>query len=163
MQFVSSHCDYWMKEGKDGMDVDGVLQAPSTNGIRMNDDEEGGNDDEHLYYYTITIGNRMSRIQPLSTTLRSTLQSLRSTNISRPKNNVRSHLQSRFSSSYNSRQESLRSQILRPTTIVLILVPIFTFGLGWWQIQRLRWKVGLIEEVERNMKKEPMVLPAHIK
>jgi hypothetical protein len=102
MQFVSSHCDYWMKEGKDGMDVDGVLQAPSTNGIRMNDDEEGGNDDEHLYYYTITIGNRMSRIQPLSTTLRSTLQSLRSTNISRPKNNVRSHLQSRFSSSYNS-------------------------------------------------------------
>jgi len=52
---------------------------------------------------------------------------------------------------------------MNPTTIVLIMVPIFTFGLGCWQIQRLRWKVGLIEEVERNMKREPMVLPAHIK
>jgi len=131
-------------------------------------DEDDGNDDEHPFILYLSIVN-MSRLQPLSTTLRSTLQSLRSssTTLSRPIRNVRSQpLQSRFSSSsspYNSRQETLRAQILRPTTIVLILVPIFTFGLGCWQIKRLRWKVGLIEEVERNMKREPMVLPAHIK
>lgn len=149
--------------------VDGVLclQAPSNDGIRIDDGEDDGNDDEHPFILYLSIVN-MSRLQPLSTTLRSTLQSLRSssTTLSRPVQNVRSPLQSRFSSSsssYNSRQETLRAQILRPTTIVLILVPIFTFGLGCWQIKRLRWKVGLIEEVERNMKREPMVLPAHIK
>jgi hypothetical protein len=54
MQFVSSHCDYWMKEGKDEMDVDCVYRH-HLDGIRIDDgdDDEGGNDDEHLYY---TIG-----------------------------------------------------------------------------------------------------------
>ena len=113
--------------------------------------------DEHTIHYTYT----MSRIGLAS--LRA-LPSLSRPSIPRIGRNVRSQFrQSTNSSQSHARQETLRAQIMRPTTIVLILVPIFTFGLGCWQIQRLRWKVGLIEEVERNMKREPMVLPAHIK
>ena len=48
-------------------------------------------------------------------------------------------------------------------TILLIFVPIVTGILGFWQIKRLRWKVALIDEVERNLKKEPMILPSKIK
>lgn len=108
----------------------------------------------------------MSRLTPLCSSLRSAVT--RSFTLpARPvtKFPILSHTPTivRHSSSGYARQETLRAQLLRPTTIVLILVPIFTFGLGCWQIQRLRWKVGLIEEVERNMKREPMVLPPHIK
>ena len=50
-----------------------------------------------------------------------------------------------------------------PTTLVLGFIPIFTFGLGYWQIQRLKWKVSLIEELEDKLRKEPMRLPKNIK
>ncbi|WVN87651.1 uncharacterized protein L203_102834 [Cryptococcus depauperatus CBS 7841] len=55
-----------------------------------------------------------------------------------------------------------KSQLLRPTTILLIFVPILTGYLGYWQLQRLKWKLALIEEVDRNMAKAPMLLPNHI-
>jgi hypothetical protein len=51
---------------------------------------------------------------------------------------------------------------MTPTTAVLVFVPILTGALGVWQIKRLRWKVKLIEEVDRNMAKTPMILPDHI-
>lgn len=47
--------------------------------------------------------------------------------------------------------------------MVLIFVPILTGFLGVWQIQRLKWKVALIEEVDRNLEREPMILPGTIK
>lgn len=56
-----------------------------------------------------------------------------------------------------------RSQLLKPTTLVLIFVPILTGFLGVWQIRRLKWKVALIEEVDRNLAREPMILPGTIK
>jgi hypothetical protein len=55
------------------------------------------------------------------------------------------------------------STLFRPITLILICAPILTGYLGVWQIQRLKWKVALIEEVDRNLAKDPMVLPAQIK
>jgi hypothetical protein len=108
----------------------------------------------------------MSRLTPLYSSIRSAASRsfiLPSRPAARATTSIPGPSIVRHASSGYARQESLRDQLLRPTTIVLVLVPIFTFGLGCWQIQRLRWKVGLIEEVERNMKREPMVLPPHIK
>lgn len=48
-------------------------------------------------------------------------------------------------------------------TALLILVPILTGALGIWQIQRLQWKLNLIDEVDRNMAREPMILPDEIR
>jgi cytochrome oxidase assembly protein ShyY1 len=42
-------------------------------------------------------------------------------------------------------------------------VPILTGFLGIWQIRRLQWKVALIDEVDRNLAREPMALPNRIK
>ncbi|KAK4685924.1 surfeit locus 1 family protein, partial [Tremellales sp. Uapishka_1] len=70
---------------------------------------------------------------------------------------------SRFaSSSSSSSASSSKSGGIRATTVVLIFVPILTGILGIWQIQRLKWKVALIEEVDRNLEKEPMILPGNI-
>lgn len=55
------------------------------------------------------------------------------------------------------------SILLRPTSLILIFVPILTGFLGVWQLKRLRWKLDLIEEVDRNLHKEPMLLPGNIK
>jgi surfeit locus 1 family protein len=41
-------------------------------------------------------------------------------------------------------------------------MPVFTFTLGVWQIQRLQWKLALIDELERKLKKEPLSLPKNI-
>nr|XP_031858588.1 uncharacterized protein CI109_005968 [Kwoniella shandongensis]KAA5525660.1 hypothetical protein CI109_005968 [Kwoniella shandongensis] len=66
------------------------------------------------------------------------------------------------SSSSFIRSTSVRSNLLRPTTIVLIFVPILTGFLGVWQLKRLKWKLELIDEVDRNLQKPPMLLPANI-
>ncbi|KAL1406120.1 surf-like protein [Vanrija albida] len=57
---------------------------------------------------------------------------------------------------------SLRSTLLRPITVVLLIAPLLTGYLGVWQVQRLKWKVALIEEVDRNLAKDPIVLPGKI-
>lgn len=41
-------------------------------------------------------------------------------------------------------------------------MPLFTLGLGIWQIQRLDWKLGLIEELEYKLQKAPIKLPKNI-
>ncbi|GBE77684.1 Cytochrome oxidase assembly protein [Sparassis crispa] len=41
-------------------------------------------------------------------------------------------------------------------------MPIFTFALGTWQVQRLKWKVALIDELEEKLHLEPMLLPKQI-
>ncbi|KAK8870069.1 hypothetical protein IAR55_000639 [Kwoniella newhampshirensis] len=58
--------------------------------------------------------------------------------------------------------QSARSNLFRPTTIVLIFVPILTGFLGVWQLKRLKWKLDLIDEVDRNLQKPPMLLPSNI-
>jgi cytochrome oxidase assembly protein ShyY1 len=42
-------------------------------------------------------------------------------------------------------------------------MPIFTFGLGTWQLQRLQWKVNLIDEMQEKLEREPIGLPQHVK
>jgi surfeit locus 1 family protein len=58
---------------------------------------------------------------------------------------------------------SSRNFRLTPTTAVLCFVPVLTGILGVWQLQRLQWKLGLIEEVDAAMAKDPMILPDEIK
>lgn len=46
--------------------------------------------------------------------------------------------------------------------VVLGVIPIFTFYLGTWQVQRLKWKVALIDELEEKLQREPIPLPKRI-
>ena len=41
----------------------------------------------------------------------------------------------------------------------LLIIPFTTFGLGTWQIFRLRWKVDLIDRLQRKMLKSPVPIP----
>jgi hypothetical protein len=50
-----------------------------------------------------------------------------------------------------------------PMTVVLVSVPILTFALGTWQVQRLGWKKDLIKDLENKMALEPIGLPKQIK
>jgi hypothetical protein len=56
-----------------------------------------------------------------------------------------------------------RDPWITPTMILLGFVPIFTFGLGTWQLQRLKWKVALIDELEEKLQLQPLSLPKRIK
>lgn len=48
-------------------------------------------------------------------------------------------------------------------TIFLALFPVLSFGLGTWQLARLRWKLKLIEEYEDRLSIPPINLPKRIK
>lgn len=61
--------------------------------------------------------------------------------------------------SYKARRESL----LTPTILLVASIPVFTFVLGTWQLQRLHWKVALIEELEEKLQSEPLSLPKQVK
>jgi surfeit locus 1 family protein len=50
-----------------------------------------------------------------------------------------------------------------PSTLILGLIPIFTFGLGVWQVKRLQWKVALIDDLEAKLSRDEMALPRRIK
>ncbi|KAI0347753.1 mitochondrial protein required for respiration [Trametopsis cervina] len=59
---------------------------------------------------------------------------------------------------YKAKKDSL----LSPTMILLGIVPIFTFALGTWQVERLKWKINLIDELQEKLSREPMPLPKKI-
>lgn len=52
---------------------------------------------------------------------------------------------------------------ISPTFVLLGIVPVFTFGLGTWQLQRLKWKVNLIDELSEKLELPPLPLPRKIK
>lgn len=56
-----------------------------------------------------------------------------------------------------------RMSALTPTMMLLGFIPIFTFGLGTWQIQRLKWKVNLIDELQEKLEQSPLALPKKVK
>ncbi|KAB8207405.1 cytochrome oxidase [Aspergillus parasiticus] len=49
-----------------------------------------------------------------------------------------------------------------PGLIILALIPIISFALGTWQIQRLDWKTKLIAKYEDRLVKPPLPLPPQI-
>ncbi|KAG0254462.1 surf-like protein [Mortierella polycephala] len=67
---------------------------------------------------------------------------------------------------YSALHQSTRAQYggrrWGPVTIGLALCPIITFGLGTWQVQRLRWKVDLIENLEERMSLDAIPLPRKV-
>lgn len=62
-------------------------------------------------------------------------------------------------SGYKARRDSW----LNPTILVLGFIPILTFTLGTWQLQRLQWKVNLIDELKEKLEREPITLPRQVK
>ncbi|KAI9039126.1 cytochrome oxidase assembly protein SHY1 [Aspergillus affinis] len=49
-----------------------------------------------------------------------------------------------------------------PGLIILALIPIISFALGTWQIQRLDWKTKIIAKYEDRLVKAPLPLPPQI-
>lgn len=45
---------------------------------------------------------------------------------------------------------------------LLVLMPVVSFALGTWQVQRLKWKVGLITRAEENLRKPADTLAADV-
>lgn len=71
--------------------------------------------------------------------------------------------QLRLNSSDASTYSPRRERWITPTMVLLGFVPIFTLGLGTWQLQRLQWKVNLIDELEEKLQLPPLSLPKRIK
>ncbi len=42
-------------------------------------------------------------------------------------------------------------------------IPFLTFALGTWQLQRLKWKINLIDELEEKLQLRPVPLPPKVK
>lgn len=43
-----------------------------------------------------------------------------------------------------------------------ILMPVVSFGLGTWQVQRLKWKTDLIAKAENRLSQPPLPLPNYL-
>jgi len=69
------------------------------------------------------------------------------------------HTENGPGSSYSAKRYSF----LSPTFIALGLIPVLTFALGTWQVQRLRWKVDLIDQLTEKLQREPILLPSKVK
>ncbi|GCC46819.1 hypothetical protein chiPu_0031066, partial [Chiloscyllium punctatum] len=41
----------------------------------------------------------------------------------------------------------------------LLLIPVSTFSLGTWQVQRRKWKLQLIKDLQERTRSEPLPLP----
>ncbi|GAA5902295.1 hypothetical protein JCM6882_000494 [Rhodosporidiobolus microsporus] len=69
----------------------------------------------------------------------------------------------RHASSTPHISQSARDKIRgRPFMLLVGLMPIFTFGLGVWQLKRLNWKLDLIDQLETKLHQDPVRLPARI-
>jgi hypothetical protein len=60
-------------------------------------------------------------------------------------------------------QKAKRGYWLSPTLLVVGSIPVLTFALGTWQLQRLQWKVDLIHDLEEKMQQKPVSLPNRVK
>jgi len=46
---------------------------------------------------------------------------------------------------------------------LVFLFPVVTFFLGVWQVYRLQWKLGLIEDTGRKLDEDPVELPSDLR
>lgn len=119
-----------------------------------------------LHHYSIRRAH--SACSGMATSLRSLLlgRSWRCTNakqwVSLKSSPVHRRLQSTSSAS-SKQYNAKRDAFLTPTMVLLGLMPIVTFSLGTWQVERLKWKVNLIDELEQKLQREPMSLPGQVK
>jgi len=56
-----------------------------------------------------------------------------------------------------------RYSFLNPTLVTLGLIPVLTFALGTWQVERLKWKVDLIDQLSEKLQRVPIPLPGKVK
>lgn len=56
-----------------------------------------------------------------------------------------------------------RYSLLSPSFVALGLIPVLTFALGTWQVQRLKWKVDLIDQLSEKLQRDPILLPNKVK
>ncbi|XP_069841818.1 surfeit locus protein 1 isoform X4 [Dendropsophus ebraccatus] len=66
-----------------------------------------------------------------------------------------SHRSLSFSALTESRKDPLMKWIL-------LVIPVASFGLGTWQIQRRKWKLKLIQQLETRVASSPIPLPTEI-
>ncbi|XP_040575339.1 surfeit locus protein 1 [Lepeophtheirus salmonis] len=62
--------------------------------------------------------------------------------------------------SSTSSSNRIKSSPFKPSSIVLLAVPLATFALGVWQTKRRTWKLNLIQELTESQNKPPIELPA---
>ncbi|KAI9065890.1 SURF1-domain-containing protein [Trametes sanguinea] len=55
-----------------------------------------------------------------------------------------------------------REPLITPFMVLVGIIPIFTFALGTWQVQRLKWKIALIDDLEEKLEREPLPLPPRV-
>lgn len=75
---------------------------------------------------------------------------------------IRAHATRRYATA-GGLDRSHASSRWSASTVLLGVIPIFTFGLGVWQIKRLQWKVALIDDLEEKLSRDEMALPRRIK
>jgi surfeit locus 1 family protein len=56
-----------------------------------------------------------------------------------------------------------RERWITPTMLLVGFIPVLSFGLGTWQLQRLQWKTNLIDELQEKLQLDPLSLPPQIK
>ncbi|KAF8576821.1 mitochondrial protein required for respiration [Ramaria rubella] len=49
-----------------------------------------------------------------------------------------------------------------PAVVLIGFIPIFTFGLGTWQVRRRKWKLDLIEQLNDQINREPLEFPEYV-
>ncbi|KAJ1771604.1 surf-like protein [Coemansia sp. RSA 487] len=55
-----------------------------------------------------------------------------------------------------------KSRLYSWKTLLMCTVPLVAFGLGTWQVQRLRWKLALLDDVNDRMHRRPIALPLRV-
>ncbi|KAL1918820.1 uncharacterized protein VTP21DRAFT_2842 [Calcarisporiella thermophila] len=71
----------------------------------------------------------------------------------------------RINRPFSSASKSIFTRDQKPSplkTALIAAVPLVFFGLGTWQISRLRWKVNLISELESRIAQDAVLLPRRI-
>ncbi|KZT02471.1 mitochondrial protein required for respiration [Laetiporus sulphureus 93-53] len=62
----------------------------------------------------------------------------------------------------SQRFKAKQDRWITPTMVLIGAIPVFAFYLGTWQVERLKWKVALVDELEEKLQREPISLPKRV-